>query len=457
MTRQNNYLYVPAFLKVELDEDERQQLSTSAAQDIAKRTRNGGLFVFACLLLGSSISDFPQHNPFIHIFILSLSFLAGGIRCYISKKLPASPAAFIKWQWQYSFCILGSAITWFTFFEMHLSVHSFDQSTLILLIATAGYLGTLTSTMFMWLRLSLIYIAIVISPIFITLFLVDINTGLVLLIGFMIYLFFLLLQVFGLNKQYWQSLKAHILLERQAEELRGAKEEAEHAVQIKTQFLSSMSHELRTPMNAVIGFSHLLETDTENPLNRDQKESVSVIKASADHLLNLINDILDLVKVDAGQIKLDVKPMLIDDVIDEVVSIHQPKANTKQITLNKFIKKPRSYHVLADAVRLKQVLINLTSNAVKYNRERGIVNINAYREGANIIISIDDTGMGIDKEKFALVFEPFNRLGMEKTAISGTGIGLALSKDLVERMNGEIGFEANDEIGMTFWLKFKAL
>ena len=457
MTSKFNYLYVPDFLKSELDAAETHQLSISTGHDIAKRSGSGGLFVFGCLLLGSSISDFPQQNPVLHSVILLMALIAGILRALIARKIPSTKQSFIKWQLTYSIVVFSSAISWFAFYIMHLSIHSLEQSTLVLLIATAGYLGTLTSTMFMWQALTLVYIGIVIVPILMTFFVVDINTGLILLIGFVIYLFFLLMQVFGLNKQYWQSSKAHILLERQTEELRKAKEEAEHAVQIKTQFLSSMSHELRTPMNAVIGFSHLLETDTENPLNTEQKESVSVIKASADHLLNLINDILDLVNVDSGQIKLDLKPMYVDEVVDEVISINLPKAEAKQLSLSASINQADSYQILADPVRLKQVLINLISNGIKYNRDKGLVNVSVYREDANIVISVRDTGIGIDKTKLESVFEPFNRLGMENTAIPGTGIGLAISKDLVERMNGEIGFDIIDESGMIFWLKFKAL
>jgi signal transduction histidine kinase len=452
-----NFLYVPHFLKKELDDSETQQLSISTGHDLAKRSRTGGLFVFGCLLLGTFISDLPEQNPFIHAIILVTALMAGILRIWVAKKVPIEKQSFIHWQWTYSVVVLSSAVTWFAFFLMHLSIHAFDESTLILLIATAGYLGTLTSTMFMWKLVTFTYIGIVILPIFFSLLLVEINTSFILLIGFAIYLFFLSLQVIGLNKQYWQSAKTHILLERQTEALREAKEEAENAVQIKTQFLSSMSHELRTPMNAVIGFSHLLETDDKNPLNTEQKESVSVIKASAEHLLNLINDILDLVKVDSDQIKLDLKPIYVDEVVSEVISIHKPKAETKHITINLSLKEPEEFRIIADELRLKQVLINLLSNAIKYNFNNGFVDVEVAKEDANIIVRVRDSGKGISKDKFEYVFEPFNRLGMEKTSIPGTGIGLAICKDLVDKMNGEIGFDSNPESGMVFWLKFKAL
>jgi signal transduction histidine kinase len=452
-----NFLYVPSFLKTELDESETQQLSILTGNELAKRSGLGGLFVFGCLLLGTMISDLPEQNPFVHAGIIVFALIAGVLRLSESKKVPIEKQPFIQWQWSYSLVVLSSALSWFAFFLMHLSIHAFDESTLILLIATAGYLGTLTSTMFMWKGLTFAYIGVVILPLSFTLFFVDLDTSLILITGFAIYVFFLSVQVINLNKQYWRSEKTHILLERQTEALREAKEEAEKAVQIKTQFLSSMSHELRTPMNAVIGFSHLLETDDKNPLNTEQKESVSVIKASAEHLLNLINDILDLVKVDSDQIKLDLKPIYVDEVVSEVISIHKPKAETKHITINLSLKEPEEFRIIADELRLKQVLINLLSNAIKYNFNNGFVDVEVAKEDANIIVRVRDSGKGISKDKFEYVFEPFNRLGMEKTSIPGTGIGLAICKDLVDKMNGEIGFDSNPESGMVFWLKFKAL
>lgn len=457
MTKWSSYLYVPAFLRRELTQDETHEFSITIAEDLANRTRHGGLFVFVCILLGSTISEFMARHP---VFLYSLSLMAlvfGVARTVLAKRVPNVTHSFVQWQRLYSLIILGSAVAWLTFFSLHIYSHHFDESTLILLIATAGYLGTLTSTMFMWLPLCLVYIFILVIPILVTLFMVEIKISLVLSVGFVVYIFFLLTHVLSLNKQYWRSLQAQIKLKKQAQELTKAKDEAEHAVQVKTQFLSSMSHELRTPLNAVIGFSHLLETDTQTPLSVEHKESVGVIKTSATHLLNLINDILDLVKVDAGQITFNMRPMLVDKVIDEVFLIHQPKAEREGLVLNKHILAESQYRIVADEVRFKQVMINLVSNAIKYNRKQGAVDVVARKDNSNILIEVFDTGFGIEDDKINSAFEAFNRLGKEKTAISGTGIGLSICKDLVERMGGEIGAHTNYPSGMVFWVKFKAL
>ncbi len=222
-------------------------------------------------------------------------------------------------------------------------------------------------------------------------------------------------------------------LERQFQ-LRRAREQAEQASQAKSEFLSSMSHELRTPMNAILGFAQILEYDAS--LDQDQRDSVQEILGAGRHLLELINDVLDLSKIESGQLNLSLGPVLLAEVAEECASLIEPIAGRHGLsfTMGDFA----GLVVVADRLRLKQVLLNLLSNAVKYNTEGGSIRFEARREKDRVVISVADTGKGFDVAKLEELFQPFNRLGAESSGIEGTGIGLTITKRLVEMMGGQI-------------------
>ncbi|GHD62143.1 hypothetical protein GCM10017083_50550 [Thalassobaculum fulvum] len=235
-----------------------------------------------------------------------------------------------------------------------------------------------------------------------------------------------------------------------AEAARAAADEANRA---KSEFLSSMSHELRTPLNAIIGFGQILQLDREGRLSAEQRQYSEHVVRSGEHLLSLVNEVLDLAGVEAGRLRLSLEPVPVDSVLREAIKTMQPVAQKAGIDLG-LVGSVAVPDVQADAQRLRQILLNLLSNAIKYNRADGSVTVavEASEDGC-VRISVTDTGRGISAEQLAHLFVPFQRLGAEFTHIEGTGIGLALSKRLIEAMEGRIGASSQPGRGSTFWIE----
>jgi len=234
-------------------------------------------------------------------------------------------------------------------------------------------------------------------------------------------------------------------------ELESAKSVAEKANLAKSEFLSSMSHELRSPLNAILGFGQLMESDSTPPTPA-QKESIAQILQAGWHLLKLINEILDLAKVESGQVPMSEEPVSLSEIMLECQSMIEPQAQQRGIKLI-FPRFGIPYFVHADRTRLKQVLINLLSNAIKYNRERGTVEVKCTASPQRIRISVRDSGAGLSPEQLAQLFQAFNRLGQEAGGEEGTGIGLVVAKRLVELMGGSIGVESSVGVGSVFWFE----
>ena len=240
------------------------------------------------------------------------------------------------------------------------------------------------------------------------------------------------------------------LSQRAAMELQQSKNEAEKANKAKSDFLSSMSHELRTPMNAILGFSQLLASDPDDPLSKNQKENVDYIKNAGQHLLQLINQVLELSKIEAGKVDVSMEDVEVPLVIYEAIATVQPMADGRGIKLE-LVDDDCEHCVIADLTRIKQVLINLISNAVKYNVQNGSVAISCgLLDSGRVRISVSDTGIGIAEDRLDSLFAPFDRLGAENSDIEGTGIGLTITKYLVELMGGTISFESKQGKGSVF-------
>lgn len=241
---------------------------------------------------------------------------------------------------------------------------------------------------------------------------------------------------------------------RQRRALTEAKQSAERANLAKSEFLSRMSHELRTPLHAILGFGELLSHDAANSLNKEQEEFVNHILRSGHHLLLLIDEVLDLARIDAGKYDLSIENFLLPDLIDECLTFTRLKATSNEIILSSEYLGDDNICVSADYMRLKQALLNLITNAIKYNQKGGKVMISCcHIPNDQVRISVTDTGIGIPKEKWHKLFQPFARLGAEELQIEGTGIGLTITKNLIEAMDGKIGFDSEMGVGTVFWIE----
>lgn len=261
-------------------------------------------------------------------------------------------------------------------------------------------------------------------------------------------------EVLGLNQALRQARdELELRVEERTRELVAARDSAEHANRAKSRFLSQMSHELRTPMNAILGFAELLHIDAAMPLSPEQQECTGEIMRAGQHLLTLINDVLDLARVEAGKFSLSKEPTALGEVFHECMDLIRPLADKRGIAITVRCPDLERHSVMADSVRLKQVLINLLSNAVKYNRDDGRIDIQCERVGRRLRLGIGDSGPGINAEDIQRLFQPFERFGDAMKTQEGTGIGLALSQRLIDLMGGRITVDSRPGEGSTFWIE----
>jgi PAS domain S-box-containing protein len=238
-----------------------------------------------------------------------------------------------------------------------------------------------------------------------------------------------------------------------------AKEEAEIASKAKSQFMSRMSHELRTPLNAILGYTELLmDPEAEEHLSENQRSSLKTVHQAGRHLLYLINEVLDLAKIEAGTMNINQSHVNWRDEIGQCIELTLPLAEQHSIALSEEFDENAPELVHADSMRLKQVLLNLLSNAVKYNRQGGRVSVHVKEsDQSGLRIEVHDTGTGLSEEQMDNLFQPFNRLSAEDNELEGVGIGLVISKHLIELMGGTIGVSSVLGSGTVFWVELAAV
>jgi signal transduction histidine kinase/ActR/RegA family two-component response regulator len=230
-------------------------------------------------------------------------------------------------------------------------------------------------------------------------------------------------------------------------ELRRSEADADRANRAKSDFLSRMSHELRTPLNSIMGFSQLMELD---PLSPDQQDSLVHIQRAGRHLLDLVNEVLDIARIEAGRLDLSLEPVDVVEITRAALDLLHPPGAQSEISFVGLAVPEGTTYVRADRQRLLQVLLNLVSNGIKYNQPGGEVVLHCEASGGTVTISVRDTGTGIPRELHHRLFQPFERLGVDQGAVEGTGVGLALSRGLVEKMGGILSFSSEVGVGSVF-------
>ena len=236
-------------------------------------------------------------------------------------------------------------------------------------------------------------------------------------------------------------------LDKKRRELALARAETERANMAKNEFLSRMSHELRTPLNAILGFAQLLELDD---LDARQRDNVAHIVSCGRHLLDLINEVLEISRIETGSMSPVIEPVNAAGIVQEAIDLVSPLAAQRGIALASRVDQHSGLWIAADQQRLKQILLNLLANAVKYNRDGGSVTVSLKQISARARIEVTDTGLGIPQDQLPKLFVPFERLGAEATGVEGTGLGLALALRLAEAMGGTLGVQSQPWIGSTF-------
>lgn len=262
----------------------------------------------------------------------------------------------------------------------------------------------------------------------------------------------------GGNRYYCGIVRDMTIENEIRESLVEARDKAESASYAKTKFLSSISHEVRTPLNAILGFTQLLGSTIEKGASPEQQDYMNHIQSSGEHLMALINEVLDMSQIESGRMHLSIERVNVMSVLSEVIDMVKPLAEKFDVSLSKAADVPDNVAVLADRVRLKQALLNLSTNAIKYNKPGGRADwqVTLLKDSHKICFEIADTGVGISPDQHVGLFEPFNRLGREASIIEGTGIGLSVTKTVLEAMDGTIDFESQLGVGTKFRIELPA-
>lgn len=425
------------------------ELNQHAARDLAKRSLPGGLIVLLALLISATASPIMDGASSIICSLFTIMTIVVLLRLFSIRLLFCQRIRLKTWRLLSYIMFSISAAVWGFYVAASFYLYQNITINMVIMMFTIGIAAGAATSLFIWKRMTQLYLLLIFLPITSVIILQWNTLTASLIFGLAAYLVFLLVQAKRANTEYWRALCVNKLLQKQTNELVAARDQAEKASQAKTEFLSSMSHELRTPLNAILGFTQLLASDPESPPTREQKDSLNHILKASNHLLTLINQVLDLAKVESGKLELNLTEQHIGKLVEECLPLIKTLADEKSVSLD--IAPAPDYPVIADAMRLKQVLLNLLNNGVKYNRKGGKLILSYDQLGNHLRVRIRDTGIGISEKHQEKMFRSFSRLGQENSSTEGSGVGLVITRNLLEAMNGRLDFDSQKNQGSTFW------
>lgn len=381
----------------------------------------------------------------LYLITLSRIILAAAF-----KRTNPDTASVGKWGNWFLVGVGAAGLTWGMGSVLLFPESNVEHQLIVVLVMLAMASGAVTS-LSVYRKAVLLFVTPVMLPVLPLFLKTDDHVAILVVPMMMLSYYFFIKSANNINQTARDNIRLRINALHREKLLETEKIRADQANRAKSEFLARMSHELRTPLNAVLGFSQLIELDAKEDLVR---ENAAEITHAGTHLLQLINEILDLAKIESGKLDISLRKTPLNDIVDDCLKLSKSTAEQFSIELLNQIPENPEIRILCDPVRMKEVLLNLLSNAIKYNRENGSVHISCEPvAGERVRISVTDTGAGLNENQQKHLFQAFERMGAENTAIEGTGIGLVISKKLTEIMNGNIGYRSQVGKGTTFWVE----